>query len=199
MNLKYEHAFDYFSTLIKSYNYKTPLVIAFDGRSSSGKTTLANRLAKVFNIPVIHTDDFYRPKDKNGNLSITEHDGNFDLKRFQNEVVDCIKTQKAFKYGIFDCQMQRIEQYVEVPISKCYIIEGAYSLNPYLGDYADIKVFFDIEHDLQKNRIINRNGVQGYERFKEIWLPAEERYLEHYRIFDRCNIIIKNKETIKST
>ncbi len=190
MNIEYEHSFDYFLRLIKGHKYTIPLVIAFDGRSSSGKTSLAERLKNELNIPVIHTDDFFRPKDKNGNLCISEYDGNFDLERFKNEVVDFVKAKVSFKYGVFDCKSGRIEQYIDVPVSNCYIIEGAYSLDPKLGKYADISVFFDIAPDLQKRRIIHRNGEKEYEKFLKIWLPAEERYFEHYNIYSSCDIII---------
>ena len=39
-----------------------PLVLALDGRCGSGKTTLANTLARQFPASItLHTDDFYLP------------------------------------------------------------------------------------------------------------------------------------------
>ena len=191
MKIEYEHAFEYFFNLIKNKNCHLPFVIAFDGRSCSGKTTLAERLRHELDIPVIHTDEFFRPKDKNGNLIMTAYDGNFDLMRFKCEVVDSIKQQRSFMYGVFDCNLGKIEDYKEIPVSNCYIIEGAYSLNPNLGEYVDFRAFFDVQPNLQRERIINRNGVHGYEKFKKIWLPAEERYFEHYKIYFNCDIVVE--------
>ncbi len=38
---------------------KQPLIIAIDGRSASGKTTLAKELNQLFLSEVIHMDDFF--------------------------------------------------------------------------------------------------------------------------------------------
>lgn len=190
MNIDYEQAFEYFLRVIKDYKGKLPLVIAFDGRSASGKTTLAEKLGDYLRIPVIHTDDFYRPKNEFGKLEVTEFDGNFDVTRFKNEVVDGIYSKKSFKYGVFDCADGEIAEYINVAVSNCYIIEGAYSLNPNLTDYASFKVFFDISGATQKERIILRNGAEKYNKFNEIWIPCEERYINHYNIKSRCDVIV---------
>lgn len=192
MIIKYENAFDYFHKLIKEYHGDLPLIIAFDGRSASGKTSLAERLKEVLNIPVIHTDDFYRPKNEYGELEISEFDGNFDMIRFKREVVEHLKKKNNFKYGVFDCKLGRIEKYNEISAFECCIIEGAYSLNPKLNEYVDLKVFFDINEETQKQRILHRNGEKQLENFKNIWLPAEERYLEHYQIKKSCDIIVNS-------
>ena len=36
---------------------ETPTVVAVDGRSASGKTTFAARLARALNAPIVHSDD----------------------------------------------------------------------------------------------------------------------------------------------
>ena len=81
--------------MAKGTEYKIPLVIAFDGRSSSGKTTLANRLGIELKIPVIHTDDFYRPKDENGNLTRAE----FDIANFWAGPYDYVRISITDKEG----------------------------------------------------------------------------------------------------
>ena len=61
-------------------------VLAIDGSSTSGKSTLANELSQFFDTRIIHLDDFYLPrgvKDLN-----TSFDGNIDLKRFKEEIID---------------------------------------------------------------------------------------------------------------
>ncbi len=193
MNIGYNQAFDFLLSKIKNYRGNMPLVIAFDGRSASGKTSMADKLKSVLGVSVIHTDDFFRPRDINGNLCLSQYDGNFDLQRFKTEVVDKLKSKKEFSYGVFDCKSGKIDSFCDVPISNCYIVEGAYSLNPNLGEYADIKVFFDVSADVQKQRIISRNGENAYDRFSKIWIPAEERYLSHYNIRLGCDVILSEE------
>lgn len=171
-----------------------PFVIAIDGRSASGKTTFANILNKELKIPVIHTDDFFKPKSHEGKILITEFDGNFDIERFKNEVINGIASQNDFEIGIFNCFKNEIEKRILVPKSNCYIIEGAYSLNPNLGNYADFKIFFNINSTLQKERIVKRNGIELYKVFQNIWIPAEERYFNHYHIKELCNYVVEERE-----
>ena len=65
-----------------------------------------------------------------------------------------------------------------------------YSLHPDLGKYWDIGLFFDIEPELQRERIINRNGTESFLSFEEIWIPAEERYFEKYKIMAISDMVI---------
>ena len=68
--------------------------------------------------------------------------------------------------------------YKDTITAKCTpitIIEGAYSLHPLFDSIYDIKVFCDIDKDMQKERIIKRNGAQGYINFRDRWIPMEEK------------------------
>lgn len=171
---------------IKSHTSNTPLVIAVDGMSASGKTTFAEKLG----VTVIHTDDFYRPRNEKGELELSEHSGNFDIERFKKEVVSKIKTGKPFEYGVFDCKKGIITHNEAIPEYRCIAVEGAYSTHPELGDYADIKLFFEIGEAEQKRRIFNRNGKAAASAFSEIWIPAEQRYLAFYKIKENSDIIV---------
>ncbi len=188
MKINKENLFSIINGLIENNEKDSPIIIAIDGRAASGKTTLTKRFEKD-GITVIHTDDFYRAKNEKGELEISEFDGNFDFNRFKREVVDNL-TQKSFSYGVFDCREQKIVKTVSVALPKCIIIEGTYSHNPNLGDYADLKVFFNIEENTQKERIIKRNGESAYENFKKLWIQAEERYFNHYGIKQMSDYIV---------
>ena len=59
------------------------------------------------------------------------------------------------------------------------IVEGAYSLNPKFGDYADLKIFYDIAPGEQIRRIRLRNGERGLRMFQTRWIPLEEKYIEN--------------------
>lgn len=188
MKINKENLFSIINGLIENNENDSPIIIAIDGKAASGKTTFTKRIEND-GITVIHTDDFYRPKNANGELEISEFDGNFDFIRFKREVVDNL-TQKSFSYGVFDCSEQKIVKTVSVASPKCIIVEGTYSHNPNLGDYSDLKVFFDIDENTQKERIIIRNGESAYEKFKRLWIQAEERYFNHYEIKQMSDYIV---------
>lgn len=190
MILTYSDAIETVNKIIGGYRSNKPLVIAIDGRSASGKTTFAEN----FGCPVIHTDDFFRPREKDGTLNISEYSGNFDIFRFKSEIIDNIKSGQIVKYGVFDCSVGTVTETVTVGKSNCYIIEGAYSLHPQLGEYAKLKIFFDIGEETQKKRIASRNGLDGLERFLRLWIPAEERYLNFYNIESQCDFTVRTED-----
>lgn len=55
-----EHAYEILARRIEaSLSSREHLILAIDGRSASGKTTLAARLSGQFKADVIHMDDFF--------------------------------------------------------------------------------------------------------------------------------------------
>ncbi len=171
-------------------NSSKPFVIAIDGRSASGKTTFASRLSEMVGTPVIHTDAFLRPRNKDGALEISEYSGNFDIDRFKSEAVRGMMGGKDFCISVFDCKKGMISETVNYSRSDVFIVEGAYSLHPELGKYWDLALFFDVDPETQKKRIIDRNGIESYAVFEGIWIPAEERYFEKYKIMRVSDLII---------
>lgn len=169
-----------------------PFVIAIDGRSASGKTTFAEEISRLTGVPVIHTDDFCRPRDKQGKVNVSSFDGNFDIQRFRDEVVESFKQNKEFVICLFNCQKGCIDNRVTVPKSNCYIVEGAYSHNPNLGEYASLKIFFNTTVEKQTERILKRNGELALEKYLSVWIPAEERYFKHYEVLEKSKYIINN-------
>lgn len=71
-------------------------------------------------------------------------------------------------------------------------MEGAYSLHPEFGCYADLKVFFDISKAEQIKRIRKRNGEQKAAIFAKRWIPMEEKYIKKFDIKAKADIIIGN-------
>ena len=190
MNMTFNNGFEYLKSLLANRNKDKLFIIAIDGRAASGKTTLASELSRVDDIPVLHTDDFFKPRNNYSRLEMTEFDGNFDIGRFHKEAVFGMLSREEFEIGIYDCKKGSISETVLYKPSDCFIVEGAYSLNPQLGEYADLRIFVDIDKQLQKTRIISRNGIDGYKRFESVWIPAEERYFSYYKIRDSVDLII---------
>jgi len=187
MIINYSKAIETVNRMIREYESNKPLIIAIDGRSASGKTTFAEK----FDCPIIHTDDFFRPRDNNGKINMEEYSGNFDISRFKTEIIDKLHSGEVITYGVFDCSVGAVTKTVTADKSNCYIVEGAYSLHPELGDYADLKIFFNIDKELQIKRITSRNGADGLKNFLCLWIPAEERYMDFYNIENKCNFTVK--------
>jgi len=165
-------------------------IIAIDGRSASGKTTLAAALSSVFNADVVHMDDFFLPIPLRTPGRLSEPGGNVHYERFAKEVLPNLDSCQSFSYGIFDCGIMEINNKQTIGASPFRLIEGAYSLRPAFGAYADLSVFCDIDPKTQMDRIIKRNGPEKADVFKTRWIPLEERYFSAFPILESADLVI---------
>ena len=171
----------------KLFNNKKSIVIAIDGKSCAGKTTLANKLKEVYDANVIHTDDFYLPKNLRTVYRLKEVGGHFDYDRLYNEVIR--KLNKTLNIVSYDCKNDTFIEKEKLPKKRVTIIEGTYSMHPYLENYYDFAIFMNVDGDTQLSRLKERN-LDNYNDFIEKLIPYENRYLEVFKIKDKANIIL---------
>lgn len=165
-------------------------VIAIDGPCASGKSTLAKRLAVVLQAGVVHMDDFFVPPALRSKERFQEAGGNVHYERFQEEVLPYINRKDGFSYRIFDCGSMDYQGRREIKTSAWRIVEGSYSCHTCFGAYADIKVYSDISPQLQKERIIKRNGAKMGKRFENEWIPMENHYFQTFHIKENAEVKI---------
>lgn len=165
-------------------------VVALDGRAASGKTTMAGQLSQILGMAAVHMDDFFLPGPLRTENRLKEPGGNVHYERFAQEVLPEIVQTKAFAYRRFDCSRMDFGAEQRVPASKWRLVEGAYSCHPLFGDYADIKVFCDVEPDEQLRRIVLRNGTERAKTFAQRWIPLEERYFDRFGIPESADIVL---------
>ena len=168
----------------------TVKVIAIDGRSASGKTTLAKQLAQILKADVVQMDDFFLPLALRTEKRYQEAGGNVHYERFAEEVLPHLRQPGPFSYRQFDCSTMGFGETKHLPGSSWRIVEGAYSLHPKFGDYADLKVFYDISPDEQMRRITLRNGKEKAEVFRNRWIPLEEKYIKQTDVISRADLVL---------
>ena len=168
---------------------RNQVIVAIDGSCTSGKTTLATRLAEIYDCNVFHMDDFFLRPEQRTQERYAEVGGNVDYERFREEVLLPLKSGKPFSYRPFDCSTFTLSDPVTVTPRKLNIIEGSYSHHPYFGDPYDLKILLTIPPELQQQRILQRPAFL-HERFFEEWIPMENRYFEKFRISDKCDVIL---------
>lgn len=167
-----------------------PLVIALDGRCASGKTTAAQVLAQKLQASVIHMDDFFLPVELRTEERLSVPGGNVHYERFREEVLGRLSGRGDFAYRSFDCSKMELGEERLVKGADLYIVEGAYSTHPALGNYMQLKIFSDVDREVQLQRIRERGGEGALKAFKERWIPLEEAYFAAYRIRETSDIVI---------
>ena len=165
-----------YSAILRNAKEKRQLLVAIDGRAASGKTTLAAALKTVlsqdFHTAVIHTDDFYLPKESHDYEKLG---GNMDFDRLLG-LLEEVKRNGAATYRPFLCREQSLGEAVKVEDAEVILVEGSYSLHASLFPLYDLTFCLTVDPEEQKARIIKREGERAH-TFFEKWIPLEEKHI----------------------
>ncbi len=183
------YAFPLFLKINKLKKSKDHLLIAIDGKCGSGKTTLALLLNEIYQGNVFHMDDFFLQPYQRTSSRLEKPGENVDHERFLKEVLEPLSFKQNVLYQPFDCSKMALSNEIETILNKpINIIEGTYSLHPNLIDYYDLKIALTIDDHLQMERIVRRNGSQMAEKFRDLWIPLENRYFNELHIFYKADV-----------
>lgn len=166
------------------------VLLALDGACASGKTTLAAFLQKLYGCPLFHMDDFFLRPEQRTPERYAEPGGNVDRERFLAEVLIPLRAGETVQYRRFDCSTFTVLPPKSIAAGRLNVIEGTYSLHPDLEKQYDLSAVLKISPDLQRERIIMRNGVEMAQRFFDTWIPLEERYFNALRPDLRCTVVL---------
>ena len=166
------------------------VLVAIDGGSASGKTTLGALLQSIYACPVFHMDDFFLRPEQRTPERFSEPGGNVDRERFLSEVLLPLREGKAVDYRRFDCKTFTIASPRRIEPGRLNIIEGAYAMHPDLAPYYDLTVFLAVSAEKQRERILKRNAPAQAELFFDRWILFEQRYFAALNVPERCDLTI---------
>ena len=136
-----------------------PLVLALDGRCGSGKTTLANTLARQFPASItLHTDDFYLPPTQRIRGWEKTPCANMDLARLRDEALRPAYEGQPVQYRAYSCREGAYLPARELAAQPLVILEGSYSHHPLLTGYETLRVFLTCAKEEQTRRLQAREG-----------------------------------------
>lgn len=185
--MKYQELLKELDTRLETGN----VILAIDGGSASGKTTLSQMLSQIYDCAVFHMDDFFLRPEQRTPERYREVGGNVDRERFLDEVLIPLSKGETIRYRRFQCvSMTFADEEMIVP-KKLNVIEGAYAMHPALSKYYNFSVALHISEELQKKRIDKRNAKEIAKRFFEEWIPMENRYFKETELYQRCDMCIK--------
>lgn len=169
---------------------KTPVLVALEGGSASGKSTLGAELAAHTGATLIHMDDFFLPLELRTAERFAQPGGNVHWERVLEEVLQPLAAGKAPEYGVFDCSVMAVNRTVRETLRDVVIVEGAYSLHPKLRGFYDLKVFLSVDKETQRARILERNGEKLLQRFLDQWIPLEQAYFAACQVEECCDLVL---------
>jgi len=170
-------------------NRSAPLLIALDGRSGAGKTTLARSLSASVAAAVVAADDFYAGGSNDVWLRRSPRErveGVLDWARLRDVALTPLLARQPASWHPLDFQPDVgwpgwKSHLVTVEPADVVLLDGAYSSRPELADLIDFAVLVEAPELTRRERIRQREGDQTAERWHRAWDAAEHLYFNDIR------------------
>ena len=190
-----------------------PLRIAIDGRTSSGKTTLADEIAteaRVHGRHVIRTsiDGFHRPRAERYARGRRSAEGYYydarDLTAVKGLLLRPLGPQGDLLYrtGNFDLELDKP---IDMPPYKAeatdvLIVDGTFLQRPELQCEWDLIIFVDVPEELARVRGVDRDAkrlgghLEAEAIYRDRYQPAYAIYETHCDPKAAAHIVVENTE-----
>ena len=188
MKALYKQVFEEVDELLKKADKR--IIIAIDGMCGSGKSHLADSLAKNYESNVFHMDDYFLPLEMRTEERLKEPGGNVHYERFKEEVLDPLCEDRAVTYRPYLCGKWVYNEPRIIEAKRLNIIEGSYSIHPHLREAYDLSIFLEVEEKEQIRRIALRDPERSVQPFIEKWIPLENKYFDELKIRSYCDIVL---------
>jgi uridine kinase len=143
-------------------------ILCVDGPAGSGKTTLAEAVARHMDAPVVHLDDLYAGWGQELGAPLAARIGAWLLD--------------AWQVGLpgwhlrFDWHRDRYDQWVEVPAAPVVILEGCGSAGRGIRQRATAVVWVEAPPEQRRRRGLDRDGTH----MEPHWVTWAAKESVHY-------------------
>jgi uridine kinase len=157
---------------------ETPIVIAVDGRSASGKTTFANRLSSALNAPIVHSDD------------LAWHHSFFDWwPLLLEQIIRPFRAGRTIDWKPEAWIEKGRQGSILVPQSPILILEGVSVTRQELSPHIDLPIWVETDPQVAEARGLERDGPDGRDFWFE-WQAHERPFLERDQPWTRAKLIV---------
>ena len=183
-----------------------PVIVALDGGSGSGKSTISARLAKLTHIGLIPLDDFYQtqvPESEWPQKTVAERlNSVFEWDRVRREAIGPLVLREPARWRPFDFvrgpgkdgTYSLKDEFTEVAPAPTVLLEGTYSASPFLRDLVDLAVMVDVPTRVRHERLVAREqgGGDFLAAWHAVWDDVESHYLERVCPPGSFDLVVQN-------
>ena len=182
---------------------RTPVLIAIDGASGSGKSTVADLIVEATGAALIHSDDFYAAQISDAAWNARTPEARaadvIDWRRLRAEALEPLLAGRAAVWHAFDFDRPhadgtypRKERPTRCEPAALIVMEGAYSSRPELADLIDLSVLVDSPADVRHARLARRETGEFLRAWHAQWDAAEEYYFSNVRPKSSFDLVVSN-------
>jgi uridine kinase len=172
----------------------SPVLVALDGRSGAGKSTVAHLVGTRAAALVIDGDDFYR----GGGDAFWDAMGpaeKVDLVidwRRQRAVLERLRRGQRAQWRPYDWEADdgRPGKELTAGPADVVILDGAYSARPQLADLFSLHALLDVPRDARRERLLRREGERHRAEWEARWGEAEDLYFETMMPPDAFDLVL---------
>lgn len=165
-----------------------PVLVALDGLSRTGKSTLADAISLHHEVTLVRGDDFHS-RDLAGLTSTQRQrmspaavaDVVLDWRRLRSEALEPLHQGTAARFQPYDWVAGdgRLSRPVTLAARHLVVVEGVYSGRPELADLVDLAVHLDSD-DLTRRRRLEGRAEHGRD-WTDLWERGERYYFRVLR------------------
>jgi len=164
-----------------------PWIVAVDGRSGAGKTTLVERLlARVPDSDVVHTDD------------VAWHLSFFDwADELRDGVLEPLLQGEAVHYRPPGWVARKRSGAIALPAGRSVVwVEGSGSSRQALSDLIDASIWVQCDNLEARRRLRARDGQEEEDLHRE-WEEQEIPFLLEDRPWERATVIVAGRPALE--
>jgi uridine kinase len=165
---------------LRTHPPRPVLLVAIDGHSAAGKSTLARTLQGALpQVTIMHTDDFYRPMPDADRARLDAASGYqhyYDWQRLEQDVLQPLAQGTRSRYRRYDWHQNALDGWTEVRPDGIVIVEGCYAARPEVRDYYHAIIVVETPVPLRAQR--QRDRADASPAWIARWEAAEQYYLQ---------------------
>lgn len=160
-----------------------PVIIAVDGRSGAGKTTVALELAALLRrhhtVSLFHLEDIYPGWDGLAN----------GVERYVSTVLEPLSRGLPAQWLAWDWEAKNDGASRTTAVADVVLVEGVGAAHGRAREFLDAVVWVDAPTLTRKRRALDRDG-ETYAPFWESWAAQEELLLAQDAVADAADIVV---------